>query len=268
MGSAANASIPELVALLDDGSAVWLHEVDPDPRRNTDERLSPAIVSSRALAQIGASSLPYLSDVIREGSPSSRKHAVDAVALIGGDEAMSILRSALASKDTVVKTAAAGAMYQMDDPRLRMLQKALRDPDPQVKRAAIESIQYICGDSNECEAMHNVSGCLKASDEKVRETAVRAIGFVFSSKASGQVEVDLLSMLHDRSPSVRSEAAFSLGLIRSWNAVRPLVRRLTDSNASVRGKARWALVNITGKDFGSGQYKWARWIAKSERTKP
>lgn len=268
MGPAASESIPDLIGLVGDESVVWRHETDPDPTCCLDQKLSPAIASSRALARIGPPSLQYLSKVMREGSPSAKTHAVDAVALMGGDEAMSILRSALASKDLVVRTAAAQAIYQMDDPRLSLLQKALHDPDPQVRMAAIESVWYICAYPSAFEAMDSVRECLHDRDEKVREAAVRAIGSVYSPKANGQAELDLLSMLHDRSSPVRAEAAFALGSMQSRNAVRPLIRRLTDSDVSVRKKAQWALVNITGKDFGYSPDKWTRWIARSELTKP
>lgn len=267
LGSEATPAVPALADLLADESEAWLHDIDPDPTRNGDERLSPAILSSEALARIGRRSLPYLSSALRGGPPASRRHAADAIAQIGGDEAMSMLRSALADKDPVARAAAAGAMRRMVDPRLAAVQGVLRDPDRRVRLAAIESVQDICGRSCESEAADRVMGRLHDSDAKVRETAVRAIGYMFTPRTGGQAEVDLLPMLHDSSPAVRMEAAFSLGCMRSRVATRPLIRRLTDGDASVRRKAEWALVSITGEDLGSDPAKWEQWVARSERPK-
>ena len=86
---------------------------------------------------------------------------------------------------------------------------------------------------------------LKSPDEKVRSTAVEALGFLrdFSSADS------LVPMLKDESALVRREAVMALGWCGNRKHLTALLRVLKDDEWSVRQGAAIALSNLTAMDF-------------------
>jgi len=98
-----------------------------------------------ALAAIGGDdALAAIASTMETGQPAFGAEAADALAMAGGPSAIAYLALALGDDDPVVRYAAVDALGDFDGPRARgLLERALADPDTEVSlhaEAVLESI--------------------------------------------------------------------------------------------------------------------------------
>ncbi|MFC1855012.1 HEAT repeat domain-containing protein [Thermodesulfobacteriota bacterium] len=67
------------------------------------------------------------------------------------------------------------------------------------------------------------------------------------------------SALNSDGTHIRANAARTLGKIKSFRSVDPLIGRLSDTKEIVRTAAKEALIIITGEDFGADDEEWRNW---------
>lgn len=80
----------------------------------------------------------------------------------------------------------------------------------------------------------------------------------------GKLAIESLSTaLSDEDEVVRWWAVMILEEIGK-PAIEPLIVALNNKNTDVRHNAKWALMQITGQDFGENQTKWQEWWAQNK----
>src|SRR5438128_11714659 len=91
---------------------------------------------------LGPGALPLLGVLIRSAKPLLASKSVALAALIGGGEALPLLREAAAHSEPVVRVAAAAAVRHLPAAAAQLLlQTLLRDNDPGVCKVALKSIR-------------------------------------------------------------------------------------------------------------------------------
>jgi len=103
------------------------------------------LAALRALAALGQAPRDVVSRAASHSDPEVVKEAVAAAARLPGPEGESLLRQAAAASRWDVRQAAARAMMERGDPRLRetAVELAAREPDPLVARAFAEAAQAL-----------------------------------------------------------------------------------------------------------------------------
>ena len=119
-----------------------------------------------------------------------------------------------------------GERTPADPKTVDALISALKDSDPGVRKAAVESLGRI----GDVRAIEPLSGLLGDSNVEVRQTAVEALGNLDDPK----VVPALTKAAGDANPAVRREAAEALLGIDDESATTPLVKLLSDSDPKVR----------------------------------
>jgi HEAT repeat protein len=190
-----------------------------------------------AAAALGNAAIGPLIQVAHGSSFHRSIKAVEALAVVGGAQAVKPILDCLQSGDYTVRSAAATALGEIGDARaLEPLIGVLRDPNHQVGLAACISLGKL-GDER---AVGPVLAVLQHRAPAVRAAAVETLGKLRApSAAPGLVEC-----LRDEDSDVREGAAASLGLIGDVEAIEHLVVALTDAQTSVRQAAAGALGRI------------------------
>jgi len=215
--------------------------------------------------------LPELERGMTDSSELIRKGSASVLPLIG-DEALPVLTRAVKHPDWRVRNNAVVAMGQMKKPEtLRVLEDMINDPHMRVRIAAVEAVSEIGGDEAAqfliersvkqprkvriaiCEALGRIGTdtALEAlpgffTDEYffVRYHAAEAV--LLGGERSAQYLINVLEESTD--VRARALAARALGVIKSPQAVQPLVRTLHDSSPTVRRLAIWSLGNLDAPD--------------------
>lgn len=173
--------------------------------------LCVALLAGFAGAQSSRESVPADADErldrlgaeLSDGDASVRLRAVSALARLDGDGAAAALATiVLSDADPAVREE---AVHGSND--LSVLEQALLDPEPGVRRAAVERIGGLGGDDR----ARAVAPALGDEDAAVREEAVHAL-----AEIRGQIAVDLLHLaLADERGTVREAAAEALAEVAS-----------------------------------------------------
>lgn len=107
--------------------------------------------------------------------------------------------------------------------------------------------------------VYALTAAVEGPADFVRADAVRGLRVLGEAPALAtvveRVEVEV-------SPRVRGEAVEYFGRIGGAPAVRALLPRLSDTDGSVRVKARDALTRIAGQDLGGRDRPWRSWAAQ------
>lgn len=205
VGSKAVALIPQLAALLADGSPV-----------------DPAICGERTWRARGG---------MDQTTPGEQ--AAAALVAIGG-AAYDTLAQALQASAWIARSNAAWALGALrNQAAVPLLERTLHDPEALVRTHSAWAI----GALRAADAVPALIDALKDSDAGVREQVAWALGAIRDHRA-----VDgLVSALGDSAAGVRAQAAWALGAIRDRRAIDALTKSLKDSDAHVRRQAAWAL---------------------------
>lgn len=163
----------------------------------------------------------------------------DADADIDQDRDSQALIASLRDHVAEVRSAAAQALGELDDPRtVEALMNALRtDTDASVRAMAAWALGQL---ENPRAVPALGDALLHDGDANVREMAAWALGAIESTQG---VE-PLRTALRDRSPEVRAKAVWALGAIEDSAAVPALMEALSDASVEIRRTAAWALGQI------------------------
>lgn len=207
MGAAAKAAVPDLVA------ALAVEPASDCPRFGClNCGIAPDHWAATALVNIGADSIPALTEALQSERASVRRHAADALWYFQD-----------AARDSA--------------PNLIAL---LRDPEPAVREKAVHALGYIGADA--AAAVPAVSPLLGDEAAIVRTNVARTLER-FGAGASQAVPL-LRVARHDRDPMVRSAVLQALAAIDGEGATAMLVQALQDPEADVQRAAAHELRDL------------------------
>ena len=251
MGRKAAPAIKALVAVLTDERAATSDQIYPDPSRNSYWETSPAKEASWALAAIGDQAVEPLASALRGGSLTMLcKRAADALAQIDNKHSRGVLKQELRGANPVVRAAVARALGKAPSLPSALLTGALKDRNPQVRRAAVQGLQYIGSQKKGKAAISALLAAFPDRDASVRAASVYAFSYFEAVTLPAGTAKRLLGVLDDPVADVRTQAAYSLGCLHVHSAVGPLISHLSDSDKHVRSKISWALRTLTGHRLG------------------
>lgn len=120
----------------------------------------------------------------------------------------------------------------------RLLQVILEDPSSLVRRRALESISF----SSRSEVAKFIELAYESDDKESMTSALIAMGRSMDSRW----ERIILTMLIDKVPTLRAEAARAAGELEITEAIPILIELTDDSEEKVRSAAIWSLSQIGG----------------------
>ncbi|HYQ48040.1 MAG TPA: HEAT repeat domain-containing protein, partial [Thermodesulfovibrionales bacterium] len=173
-----------------------------------------------ALSLIGTEdAVRYLKYALTDEDPDIRISATLSLGAIGGEGILDALTILTADPDNFVRVSAAKAIGMLRDMRsVSILTCLLRDQSGFVVTTALEALKAAGGD----DARNAIAGMLSSPDEEVKRTAISCLG-----KFDG-VEHLLLPFLKDPDWAARMAAVKALGRRVSEN-VRAELEKLLDS---------------------------------------
>jgi len=159
-----------------------------------------------------------------------------------------------------VRIAAATALGKIGKPAIIPLSIALKDEDTNVRREAVNGLKLI-KDPTVIEVL--IYALNVENDLCVRDEIVRAFENTNDLRA---VDPLINTLKNDASSIVRGSAAMSLEELKDPRSILPLIEALNDEDALVRLYAAWALLTITGKDFGDDKADWIEWWEQNKES--
>jgi HEAT repeat protein len=121
----------------------------------------------------------------------------------------------------------------------QLLRSLSEDPSPLVRQRALESLSYSCRE----ELPELIERAFESGDPEWIASALLAMG----RSADNQWNDNVLSMLNNKSPRLRSEAAKAAGELEIKSSIPYLVDLTEDINDAVRSAAIWSLSQIGGE---------------------
>jgi HEAT repeat protein len=185
---------------------------------------------------------------IKDSDPFVRADAIDALRQVEDNQdkepAYPLVLAALKDPIASVRAEAAEALPAFSNSlrALHPLLKALRDPDPGVRRQAASSLLFI----DDPRAIAPLAEALADGDAAVRATAADSLFSLLQSYSDpGLLEPELrartvealLVALRDNKAEVRRAAATTLGAVPDPKALPPLLAAMQDQDSSVRSEA-------------------------------
>lgn len=246
LGRDAAPAMPQLVALLADGSPVdpgvcagrtWRSGRDRSSARA--DVTSPGEQAASVLVAIGTPAYDPLTRALKASAWIARSNAAWALGALGNRAAGPLLSGTLHDTEAAVRMKSAWALGALDaSEAVPALVDALKDSDADVRQQAAWALGAI-GDRR---AVAGLAPALNDAEPRVRQQAAWALGAIGDRAA-----VDgLIGALGDSSASVREQAAWALGAIGDGRASAALAKSLKDTDARVRRQAAWALGAIGG----------------------
>jgi len=197
--------------------------------------------------RLGAASLPFLMQALRDPDPAGRAAAADALSWnrAAGPEAVVPLIELLRDKRAQVRAAAATAFRRLGVPAKEaapLLVAALKDSSPKVQEAAAGALARIGPDAVPC-----LVPVLTDVDEDP-DLRVKAGDILSSMTTRTEASMDVfIDLLLDREKPVRDCAVRALPAFREAG-IPVLERALGDTRPRVRQFAAWALRSIPAPD--------------------
>ncbi|HEU5182743.1 MAG TPA: HEAT repeat domain-containing protein [Candidatus Polarisedimenticolia bacterium] len=182
----------------------------------------------------------------------------------GGDpKAVEILADSYGKEpDTATRVATVYALGALQDKAaVPALHKALRDPEMDVVRAALEGLTQI--------RTPGIAGMLIEGLADQNETIRANSATALSSFGEPDAAKALLDALHkDPSPKVRLSAVGALPNAAGYAAFNPILSLLKDPHAppEMKDQAATSLQSLTGQDFGQDAARWAKWWEQNKTT--
>jgi HEAT repeat protein len=229
------------------------------------------IAAAEALGQIGqrAALQPLVQAALRDPAPQVRAHAAAAVARIEPEGAVDVLIAALADPDYATRLRALEAFEHIPLADTAALERALRDPSPDVRRRAalaLERVGYLgklveqlaAEDPRQVDAAYerllelgragladSVASHVNHGHFQVRALAARAAGELGATRS---IPV-LVAGAADTSWPVRAAIAEALGRLRGEKAAATLATMLADAEEPVAEAAAQALCAFPATDL-------------------
>jgi HEAT repeat protein len=191
-------------------------------------------------------SVSLLVALLQDPHPDVRRTAAESLGKIGDRSALSAVLPLLTDPMPAPRAAAAQALGRMATPNdeavILALARSVGDPDDTVRQLAAIAIGDIEPSPRQ---LAPIAELLRASDVRLRRAAVRTL----LSLDSGQVVEWLLPLLDDPDADVRQGAVAALGFSGDAKAAAALGKRLTqDRSPAVRTEAAYHLGRVTGQD--------------------
>lgn len=262
MGRDALPAVPRLLKFLEPGDE--FEKFFKPSEEWTQDRLERE-EAGFALAEIGEPEVvEALLRFAVEATGVYRNPAVDPLALIENPDGVKALKEALRNQDVRVRRVAVQALVPHDYPSLlkvsddcdpwirrlvvenagrfgdekslRVLRRAISDPDLAVRRATVG--QLACIDPHL--AIEPLASAAKDSDQEIRYAAVNALNGI-----QDRLAIDALILaLNDEQPMIRSAAARGLGSVTDARVVASLEAATKDNDSFVRRHARASLEKV------------------------
>ncbi|WP_022661050.1 HEAT repeat domain-containing protein [Paucidesulfovibrio longus] len=161
-----------------------------------------------------------------------KEAALDACIAVGGERMTRRFLELVESPDDLHRLMGVYALGRMDGGgHIDVLERALSDPSPDVRKVALEAVAEQCDDVNH--ALPLVAERLRDENAEVRLTAVKLMGLC----GHPEVVPHLLDALHDPDDWVCIRAMESLGSMRVAEAVPALQELVTSPNRLLGIKA-------------------------------
>lgn len=174
---------------------------------------------------------------LKDGDPTVRAAAAEALGRLGDASAAGDLAAALRDSEPTVQREATFALAELEDPRaVEPLIAATRLADAEVREKAADAL----GNLEDPRAIPALERLLSDQNTQVRKSAINALS-QFELTAAPEA---LLAALRDQNAEVRHEAAHTVGHIGDRRAVTALKTLLEDPNSEVRDAAVEALHEI------------------------
>lgn len=171
-----------------------------------------------------------------------KEAALDACIALGGDDMMRRFRILFESEDALNRMMATYALGRLGvDDNIDLLEGALEDAVPDIRKVALEAVADVCSDISS--RLDMVLPRLHDENSEVRLALVELLG----KCRCADVTAPLLQALGDQDDWVRMRAAEALGGLRTAEALPALVNMLQDESPLVVIKAIEALGNTGGK---------------------
>ena len=169
-----------------------------------------------------------LRDLENPDRPNIRERAARALGELGDARAVEpLLKAVKYSVDHYFQEAVCRALGQLKDPRaVDFLIGMLRDPDLQVRLAAVEAL----GQIKDLRASAPLLRCLDKPDGSEREAAVLALGKIGDPRAMDS----LLELLRGNDTRLSDAASFALAGMMGESVVSPLLLLLKDPDTEIR----------------------------------
>jgi HEAT repeat protein len=215
-----------------------------------------------ALGQLGLEAVDTLVAVLKKNKdPAARAGAADALAemalrpakpaseeaktppanLLKDTPALAALVLAMEDPSADVRTAAAGALADMESAKaVEALVAHLKDPEPRVREAAASALgPSPLGRRRSPDAAKGLAAALEDDSPWVRREAVQALLALGDAAAS-----PLVAALKSKKPMARSLAAWTLGQLKAAKAIDGLLPLLDDEGWKARAAAAQALGQV------------------------
>ena len=182
----------------------------------------------------------------------------------GGDPQAAQILSASYGKepDTAARVGTVYALGALQDPTaIPALRKALKDPELEVVRAALEGLTQIKAPGVAAALIEGLGD----ADETIRANSAAALSSFEEPDAARAL---LEAVRNDSSPKVRLAALGALPNAGGFATFSTILAFLKDphSDAEMKGKAVICLQSLSGQDFGQDAAKWARWWEQNKAT--
>jgi HEAT repeat protein len=227
-----------LLARAGEKGAVQLGELLRDPDESVRFQASQAM---RNMGKHSGKVLAALAEATHDKNPNVRQNAIYALAQAGGEGAQALTKTYEESKEPQLRVQILQAMVftEARPNALPLVKKALKDPDREVRRTAIQLLPNF-GQTQE--AFDVLAEAMKDKDLDIRVAATYALQ-AFSPKALPLLEEGLKSAKESALRQALLQVIVN-GNHRAKGAIGPLTDCLKDTQPQVRWMAAQALGNL------------------------
>ncbi|MBF0254740.1 MAG: HEAT repeat domain-containing protein, partial [Candidatus Omnitrophica bacterium] len=188
----------------------------------------------------------YLKD-FESSVPKVRARALDQIEKLSRAAAVGVLRRLLKAKahDPIRQMEVLNALSSLDergDMECQLFADYLKSHDASLRLAAIRAISKFKDE----ESFGILEKALKDSEPEVRRQALNLLFWTYGTRAASAA----LALLHDVDNHVRRTAIGIAAALKTRQAVSALVTALQDPSREIQKSASEALKKITGEDFG------------------
>lgn len=207
----------------------------------------------RALGDVGAkSAVGCLAKTLEDSDDEVRNESIMSLLKIGDRKALTVLTNTLASSTNLLaKHEIVKALSKSEEPSLAsILSDMLAKADVFTKRYLIETL----GALRDERCIEFLLDTIKQGHEVTLTSAIEALGRIVSNPTIPKEARDgavcfLIDLLKHKDDFVKTSVARALGVIRSEEAIEPLLQLFTDEAVTVRNSAMEALCMIGGVDI-------------------
>ena len=242
------------------------------------------------LIGMGAPVVPYLEFLLEKRSRTTPAEPV-ALALVSlaEDRFIDLCPKLMSSSSGMLRQAVmAGLAKASSARRMPILLDAMDDSDPSVWKAATDAVlKAASSDSDKRDVADQIASRIRTSknnlglavalsrlggraahdalwdlvndnNENNRQVGLHGVGLL----ADPEDGIRVTALFNDRSETIRKAACQAIGKMRYAKAAGDLVNLLIDPSEGLQKNARWALVQVTGRQLADTNEAWQDWWEK------